>query len=67
MKVDLNQWNANGFVCEGQMEVKDIPKTLLEFERKAKDLLDSTGARSCRVCLEAVWGAERKAGMYQFL
>lgn len=44
MKVRFEQLNANGFVREGQMEVKDIPKTLLEFERKAKDLLDSTGA-----------------------
>ena len=44
MKVGFEQWNANGFVCKGQMEAKDIPKTLLEFERKAKELLDSTGA-----------------------
>lgn len=44
MKVGFEQWNAGGFVCEGQMEVKDIPKTLLEFERKAKELLDSTVA-----------------------
>ena len=38
MKVRFEQWNANGFVCEGQMEVKDIPKTLLEFERKVEML-----------------------------
>lgn len=42
--VQYEQWNADGFVQEGVLPVRDIQKYLREFEMAAKRLLDESGA-----------------------
>lgn len=42
--VQYEQWNADGFVREGVLPVRDIQKYLKEFELAAKKLIDETGA-----------------------
>lgn len=42
--VRWSQWDAGGMVAVGQMPVKDIQKNLQDFEKKAKEILDKSGA-----------------------
>ena len=42
--VQYEQWNADGFVREGVLPVRDIQKYLREFELAAKKLIDETDA-----------------------
>lgn len=39
-----SHWTAEGMVGFGQMPMRDVQGKLQEFERAAKDVLDSTGA-----------------------
>ena len=42
--VRWSQWDAGGMVVVGQMPVKDIQKNLQDFEKKAKEILEKSGA-----------------------
>lgn len=42
--VRWSQWDACGMVAVGQMPVKDIQKNLQEFEKKAREILEKSGA-----------------------
>lgn len=42
--VRWSQWDAGGMVAVGQMPVNEIQKNLQAFEKKAKEVLDKSGA-----------------------